>query len=143
MSGSNNDPFQHYEGQSVIILDELRPNIIAYNELLKILDPHTFDVVVSSRYFNKPLTATTIIITTPYPPYLFFEKIKGLDKEIDKAFQLYRRLEKIIEVRKDILIEYEYDSSLDKFKQIDSETFKLNFTQEDTNSFCSLKELLN
>lgn len=66
ITGSNRDLFANYDGETVVILDELRPNSISYNELLKITDPFNFENVVGSRYLDKKLVAETIVITTPF-----------------------------------------------------------------------------
>lgn len=39
--GSSRDPFQGYAGEHTLILDELRPNTIQYEDLLRILDPYS------------------------------------------------------------------------------------------------------
>lgn len=40
---ASNDPFQDYDGQKVLIIDELRPDTFRYRDLLQILDPYNFD----------------------------------------------------------------------------------------------------
>ena len=39
MTGSSRDLFQNYKGEHTLIIDELRPNVIPYQDLLRILDP--------------------------------------------------------------------------------------------------------
>lgn len=95
VSGSSRDIFQAYEGQSTIILDELRPYSILYEDLLKLLDPFGTDKMGASRYFDKHIVADLIIITSPYNPYNFYDKMP-IDAEVDSFGQLLRRLSLVI-----------------------------------------------
>lgn len=76
MSGSSRDIFQDYSGEHTIILDELRPKVMAYQDLLRILDPYGLDTEVKApaRYSDKSLAADLIIVTSPYSPYDFWEE---------------------------------------------------------------------
>lgn len=118
-SGSNNDPFQGYLGQPRCILDELRPNTFTYNELLKLLDPFGFETVASSRYFDKPLTIEQFIVTTPFDPLSFYQRIRGLDRSIDKPQQLFRRLSLVVEVTNEFIIPQYYDAASKNFVAFD------------------------
>lgn len=96
MSGSSKDIFQKYAGEHKLILDELRPNVLPYSDLLRITDPHGIDeqVMAPSRYYDKALACDLIIITSPYNPWEFYVKIFGdKDKNVDKFEQLLRRIE--------------------------------------------------
>lgn len=118
------DPFQHYEAQSIIILDELRPETIPYSELLSIFEPFSNgDTQISSRYFNKKLSCHTFIITSPYSPRTFYEKsVPYCERNIDKPEQFYRRLSTILEMTHDYIYDIEYDSLENVFKRIASKT---------------------
>lgn len=74
MAGSSRDIFQNYSGEHTIILDELRPKIMAYQDLLRILDPFNIKTGVNApaRYNDKALAADLIIVTSPYSPYKFW-----------------------------------------------------------------------
>ena len=48
ITGSSRDPFQSYRNQEIVIIDELRPDTFNYSDLLKILDPYNFDVLLPS-----------------------------------------------------------------------------------------------
>lgn len=100
--GSSKDPFQPYsciedKGKN-IILDDLRPNTIEYDDLLRILDPYQHEKMGPARYHDRPLTLEKIIITTPYSPKEFFNATKGIDPLIDTYKQLERRIAKIIKL---------------------------------------------
>lgn len=100
--GSSKDPFQPYsciedKGRN-IILDDLRPNTLDYDDLLRILDPYQHAKMGPARYHDRPLTLEKIIITTPYSPEEFYTATKNLDVKIDTFDQLKRRLTKIIKL---------------------------------------------
>lgn len=114
ISGSGRDPFQKYNGEEVMILDELRPHTFDYSDLLKIFDPTNFDAMGASRYYDKPLTAETIIVNSPYNPKAFYDKIHEKrmdDKEIDSFEQIRRRLATVICVTSETINEVYFDFS--------------------------------
>lgn len=92
VSGSTRDVFQSYNGEHTIILDELRPRVIEYCDLLRITDPYGIEnqVMAPARYNDKALACDLVIITSPYNPYQFYENSK-VDKE-DNFDQLERRI---------------------------------------------------
>ncbi|NSW13759.1 plasmid replication protein [Enterococcus faecalis] len=114
ISGSGRDPFQKYNGEEVIILDELRPHTFDYSDMLKMFDPFNLDVMGASRYYDKALTAHTIIINSPYNPKEFYDKIHEKrvdDMEIDSFEQLRRRLATVICVESETISEMYFDFS--------------------------------
>lgn len=102
--GSSKDPFQPYscieEKGKNIILDDLRPNVLDYADLLRILDPYQHEKMGPARYHDRPLTLEKIIITTPYSPEEFYLATKNLDAKIDTYDQLKRRIGKLIKLDK-------------------------------------------
>lgn len=72
VTGSSRDIFQQYEGQHTMIMDELRPNVLEYNDLLRLTDPYGFEAMAPSRYTDKMLACDLIIITTPFDPLEFY-----------------------------------------------------------------------
>lgn len=111
ITGSIRDPFQQYNLEHVIILDELRPYQFDYSDLLKMFDPYNVKAMASSRYFDKPLLANVYIITSPYSPFNFFLELTKKKKSghIDSWGQLMRRLSLVMEVTKEHLQFYKYD----------------------------------
>lgn len=111
ITGSIRDPFQQYNLEHVIILDELRPHQFDYSDLLKMFDPYNVKAMASSRYFDKPLLANIYIITSPYSPYDFFLELtkKRKTSHIDSWGQLMRRLSLVVEVKKEYLQFYKYE----------------------------------
>lgn len=105
-SGSSRDIFQKYAGEHTIILDEFREECMRYDDLLKILDPFQIQsggAMGPSRYYDKALTADMFIVTTPYDPYQYYERVVWDEarRKIDQFGQLVRRLTLIIEMDND------------------------------------------
>lgn len=121
LSGSSRDPFQKYDGENVVILDELRPHAFDYSDLLKMLDPYNTSAMASSRYFDKPLSANVFIITTPYAPSKFYEEIKKsnqINAKIDKFEQLARRITMVQKMTKDNIYLLKYDVNFKSFVKV-------------------------
>ncbi|MFU2182296.1 Rep family protein [Streptococcus pluranimalium] len=113
ITGSSRDPFQRYNMQHVVILDELRPHLFEYSDLLKIFDPYNNQAMASSRYFDKPLVANVYIVTTPFSPNNFFYEISNqgrVNSYIDTASQLLRRIKIVAEVEEKQIVFYSFDS---------------------------------
>lgn len=93
ITGSSRDLFQGYAGEHTIILDELRPGTIGYDDFLRITDPHNLDapVMAPSRYFDKPLACSLYIVTSPFDPYKFYKKT-AYNQGVDRFDQLLRRI---------------------------------------------------
>lgn len=117
ISGSSRDLFQGYEGQHTLIIDELRPKVIHYQDLLRILDPYGTQVMAPSRYSDKALACDTIIITSPYDPLHYYWNEMNIGKRnqdssvqsVDTVDQLIRRLSLIIRIERDYIVALEYD----------------------------------
>lgn len=103
VSGGRRDAMQDYEGQHLIIWDELRADI-DYSELLRLLDPYNYDKAISSRYFNKNLMPEIMIITSPYRPDDLYRIMNISDRRQDKMDQLIRRVSLIYEFQKDHIV---------------------------------------
>ena len=91
ITGSSRDLFQGYKGEHTMIIDELRPNTIPYQDLLRIMDPYGEQVMAPSRYIDKVLACDVIIITTPYDPFTFYVA-NFINKSPDGVDQLMRRI---------------------------------------------------
>lgn len=115
------DPFQFYQAEQIIILDELRPEMIPYSELLALLNPFSKGKVsVSSRYFNKALSCKTIYITTPYNPVSFYMGYH-LNRS-DKGEQLFRRLSSVLNFDMDWIYKMEYQPHCYMYSEVDKKT---------------------
>lgn len=131
ITGSSRDIFQAYRGEHSIIIDEFRPNSISYDDLLKITDPHGIanQIMLPSRYKDKPFASDLIIITSPYSPWNWYDElfhitqngsIQNYKKDLTDSFgQLNRRIELVIFVDSDFMYAMEYDPALHEYEAID------------------------
>lgn len=105
ISGANNDPLENYMGEEVLVLDELRPDTMTMDNLLKLIDKNTRSMA-KSRYRNKNIEADTIVITSIYTLDEFYRKMQVKDEPI---VQLKRRIAAVIEVDTNFLRFMPYD----------------------------------
>lgn len=118
-TGSSRDLFQRYTGEQVLIIEELRPHAIPYEDLLRILDPYSYDSMAPSRYFDKRICCETIIVCSPYSPRRLYDETMGVGHaavhytktrmEIDSFDQLNRRIALTLEVDDYYYRAVEYD----------------------------------
>lgn len=66
VSSSSNDPFQDYQGQDAIILDDVRDTVFEFQDLLKMLDNNTASSF-KSRFANKVFNGKMIVLTSSVP----------------------------------------------------------------------------
>lgn len=103
ITGSTRDIFQDYNGEHTLIIDELRPKVLTYADLLRITDPHGIEnhVMLPARYNDRAIAADLIIVTTPFSPAQFYIKQVGAqvlptgsicDDNPDGQEQLFRRI---------------------------------------------------
>lgn len=114
MTASTN-PFDEYNGQDILLLDDIRGYSLNVADWLKLLDPYTISPL-SARYHNKLGSAKIIIITSSKTPIEFFNSAQGNDWE--DTGQFIRRL--------DLLITIENDTNEKKFKLFTSVPNKAN-----------------
>lgn len=108
ISSSSNDPLQDYTDQDVLILDDLRDDDFKFQDLLKILDPHTGSSV-KSRYNNKLFLGKLIIITSYKKLEEWYSKVPQEAKK-----QLYRRISFYVEVEADKISVHSVNGTLNK-----------------------------
>ncbi|HFR3475970.1 Rep family protein [Streptococcus suis] len=144
ITGSIRDPFQHYQMEPVIILDELRPHQLDYSDLLKMFDPYNVKAIASSRYFDKPLLANVFIATSPYSPYDFFlelRKGRHINADVDNYQQLMRRLTLVLEVSKQFIEMYSYDKHLGLFLKDGKQKLPNPYYQEEVADYNETERL--
>ena len=95
-TGSRRDPFQNYHGEHALIIDDLRPDTIPYEDLLSITDPYNFEVTLPARYHDQTALVDMMIITTPYSPAQFYQHQRDVDCHNDPFAQLARRLTAVV-----------------------------------------------
>lgn len=95
VSSASNDPLQDYLGQAALILDDLRPDVFLFPDLLKLLDNHTGSTI-RSRFNNKSFKGKLIIITSSKPLKHWYSELRLSSSE--GLEQLYRRIGSYVEV---------------------------------------------
>ena len=105
---SQNDPFQGYKGQTVLIIDEIRPNTITYADLLQICDPYMYEKNLTARYRNPAFQSDIIFLTSVYSPVEFYNA-KHLSKRIDTFDQLNRRISMNLRFYHNKIYQFVYD----------------------------------
>lgn len=129
-TGADNDPFQEYRGQEILILDDFRPGTerISYSELLRIIDPYGVDATASARYENKILACEMFIITCPYTPYEFYRQLHGQGKVnlIDSFEQLNRRIALTVLMDEDEICEVQFDKTTFQYVPIPNRPVRHN-----------------
>lgn len=121
LSGSSRDIFQGYLGEHTLILDELRPLAMPYQDILRILDPFGQQVNAPSRYHDKILSCDLIAITSPYDPLRFYQSTFGQtpsQMQTDSFEQLLRRITLIIKMDDSLINAVEFDKKQYKFVPI-------------------------
>lgn len=96
MTSANNDPFQDYKGEEIIIIDDIKPNDIDFSDLLRLLDPYNA-TSVRSRYNNKYVSADVIFVTSMYNPEEFYLE-SNVDLANEPIDQLLRRISTVCHV---------------------------------------------
>ena len=125
ITGSSRDIFQSYNGEHTIIMDELRPKVIEYADLLRITDPHGIDtqVMAPARYSDKPLACELIIITSPYGPHDFYwEMFRSGAVDQDGFDQLQRRIALTILMDSNSIYAINYDAAQKQYLLIPNST---------------------
>lgn len=114
-TSTGEDPFGEYRGESLVVLDDLRPEKpFSFEALLKIIDPHN-SCAVHSRYHNKYLRCTQIIVTSPISPEQYAKRSYLKD---EAAAQLYRRLFEVWAVTQSDIYIRKYDLGLHSFVDV-------------------------
>ena len=131
ISGSTRDVFQNYEGQRKIIIDELRPEAVLYQDFLRILDPFSPDAqtMLPARYKDKGLAADLIIITTPFHPYAFYEmQVPKRKRNVDRFDQLLRRISLTINMTNTEICVVEYDTATEEYTPVQATAKKNTYS---------------
>lgn len=124
ITGSSRDSFQHYDGEHLVILDELRPTTFNYDDLLKMLDPFGENPKAPSRFFDKSLMIDIFIITSPYSPKQFYDEIFRHKKTVDSFGQLQRRITFVQFITQDYFEMQNYNDLEKKYISVDDTRHK-------------------
>lgn len=98
VAGSSDDMWDGYESyMHIALLDECRPEMFkTYRDMLSILDNYQVRAVAPARYYDRELALDTIVITTVYSPYEFYQLLDIKNPVIDDFYQLERRITECI-----------------------------------------------
>lgn len=140
MTTGSNDPFQDYDGQQALIIDELRPDTFRYRDLLQILDPYNFEQKKTiARYHNARIMSDYIFVNSPYDPLTFYSRMNN--KKQDGFDQLYRRIGLILRFTDETIQELDLDFNGYYTKSVKENKFSKKY-MDDKNKF-TLDELEN
>lgn len=110
---SQNDPFQGYRGQQVLIIDEIRPDTISYADLLQICDPYLYEKNLTARYRNPAFQSSIIFLTSVYTSLEMYNSMR-VKKKIDTFNQLDRRIGMNLAFSTNRITQFVYDFDLRK-----------------------------
>lgn len=98
IAGSSRGIWERYQGEHIVLLDELRPNCIeSYRDLLSIIDNYQERAVAPSRFYDKELMLDVLVVTSVLNPYDFYlQCVDPEDRVIDPFHQLERRISSCI-----------------------------------------------
>ena len=98
VAGSSNAMWDGYESyMHTALIDECRPDMFkTYRDMLSILDNYQVRAVAPARYYDRELALDTIVITTVYSPYEFYQLMDIKNPVIDEFYQLERRITECI-----------------------------------------------
>lgn len=97
MDAAATNAMDKYDGQEIILLDDLRVSSMSASDWLKIIDPFN-SASMSARYANREQASRVIIITSYMPPETFFFFAKGNGGQDESLDQFIRRIEAVIKV---------------------------------------------
>lgn len=119
ISETGKAPFNHYEGQEVVCLDDFRANEpFTYEATLKLLDNDSLTNSAQSRYQNKLLICDTIMVTSVFSPEEVYKAyaVSSADSDV----QFFRRITELWHVERDTITISRYEKSLRKFVEIET-----------------------
>lgn len=90
---ASSNPFDEYQGEEILVMDDLRGMALTASDWLKLLDPDRINMG-SARYKNKRMACRTIIINSEKDVIDFFYYTKGIggDGRSEAMDQFIRRI---------------------------------------------------
>lgn len=108
LTGSSNDPLDGYKGEKSIIFDDIRPENMSLCDYLKLTDPYNSSLF-KCRYRNKVVKAEALLMTTPFSPNTYLNRMcKDMAED---PVQFYRRHQSYLNVKPDVVDIYRYDEA--------------------------------
>ncbi|MEM2002796.1 MAG: hypothetical protein QXT77_09145 [Candidatus Methanomethylicaceae archaeon] len=90
IKSTNSKWFDGYDGQKIVIFDDLRSSWFEYSYLLKLLD--RYPTRVECKGGSRQWLAETIYVTSPFRPDEMYDKMQERDQDRDSIAQLVRRV---------------------------------------------------
>lgn len=92
-SAAATNPFDEYNGEEILVLDDLRGASLSASDWLKLLDPDRISIG-SARYSNKMIASRVIIINSEKDVLDFFYYVKGVGSinTSEAMDQFFRRI---------------------------------------------------
>lgn len=106
---ASTNPFDEYNGQDILFLDDMRAGSLDVTDWLKLLDPYTISPI-SARYHNKFGAAKVIIVTSTKAPDDFFRDSTGNINE--DLGQFFRRIDCLVTIGKNFSLSNPQKESL-------------------------------
>lgn len=139
VSLSSKNPFDDYNGEEIIILDDFRENTLEFNECLKVFGPNEI-APAAARYKNKKIYFHVAIITTTKKPEMLFKKAR--EEDLENINQFKRRMSFMIDVNSLT------DDDLDLYDLVDLDDYveqinipKENFIDEILNKLAKVQKI--
>lgn len=90
------NPFDEYNGQEILFMDDVRGDSLTASDWLKLLDPYTISPI-SARYRNKVGSAKIIIVSSIKEPLNFFYDSKNnINEDLN---QFIRRIDLLVTIK--------------------------------------------
>lgn len=93
MTGGDNKWFDGYDAHKVVIIDDIRPGFMSFNDLLRLFD--RYEMRVEHKGGSRQFLAKHIFVTSPTHPTQLFEAIVHCEN-LDQLTRRFDRIEKII-----------------------------------------------
>lgn len=139
VSLASKNPFDDYNGEEIIILDDFRENTLEFNECLKVFGPNEI-APAAARYKNKKIYFHVAIITTTKKPGMLFKKAR--EEDLENIHQFKRRMSFMIDVNSLT------DDDLDLYDLVDLDDYvekknipKENFIDEILNKLAKVQKI--
>lgn len=107
LTSTGRNMFDEYQDEPCLIIDDLRPEDMSFNDMLGVLDPYNFKAA-AARYKNKNLQTQLLIVTSTMSPETYLQAATKDSAIVEDKRQLYRRIAFVYEVTEDRIYEYEY-----------------------------------
>lgn len=91
--------FDEYNGEEILLMDDVRGAALSASDWLKLLDPYSISPI-SARYHNKVGSAKVIMITSSVDPDKFFQSSENFNGEA--IGQIRRRIDYYIDIHDSI-----------------------------------------